>query len=292
MSDLTVRPLHEAVGAEIVGVDPSEPLADGVLAQLQDAFDEYSVLVFRNLDIDEDWQRALVYVLIHEDPAGYDDISTRSTLRVSNRTVESAAPYGRLLFHCDNMWARTPQFALSLYGEQVEQPSAPTQFSSMVKGWETLPNDLKRRAAGLEARHGFEGRYPNRGGDEDVTDSDLGASRSVVRPVAWQHPRTGRTLLYVSQQATIEILGLPAEENEALLADLFAQLYRSDAVMEHEWRERDLVVWDNVAVQHARGPVALEGPERTLRKVFGPMNLDPDEVLMPTYSKVSGRSPT
>ena len=49
------------------------------------------------------------------------------------------------------------------------------------------------------------------------------------------------------------------------------------------------MVWDNVAVQHARALVPLEGPERTLRKVFGPMNLDPDEVIMPTYSKVSGR---
>jgi len=272
-----------------VGIDPSEPLANGILAQLRDAFDEYSVLVFRNLDIDQDWQRAVVYALVHEDPAAYDDISTRNTLRVSNRTEDSAAPYGRLLFHCDNMWARTPQFALSLYGERVAQPSAPTQFSSMVNGWETLPDDLKGRVAGLEARHGFEGKYPNRGGDEDVTDSDFGVSRSVVRPVAWQHPRTGKTLLYVSQQATIEILGLPAEENEALLADLFAHLYRSDAVMEHDWRELDLVVWDNVAVQHARGPVRLEDPERTLRKVFGPMNLDPDEVVMPKYSKVSGR---
>ena len=202
---------------------------------------------------------------------------------------DSAAPYGRLLFHCDNMWARTPQFALSLYGERVEPPGAPTQFASMVNGWATLSDDLKERVAGLEARHGFEGKYPNRGGDDDVTDSDFGASRSVVRPLAWQHPRTGKTLLYVSQQATMEILGLSSEENEALLAELFAHLYRSDAIMEHDWREGDLVVWDNAAVQHARGLVPLQGPERTLRKVFGPMLLDPDEVLMPTYSKVSGR---
>ena len=64
--------------------------------------------------------------------------------------------------------------------------------------------------------------------------------------------RTGKTLLYVSQQATIEILGLPAEENEALLADLFAHLYRSDVVMEHDWHKSDLVVWDNVASVAAR----------------------------------------
>jgi alpha-ketoglutarate-dependent taurine dioxygenase len=289
MSDVRVRPLHESVGAEIEGFDPSEPLTDEVLAPLREAFDDYSVLVFRDLDIDEKGQRALVFGLIHEDPAAYDDLSTRKTLRVSNRTEDSAAPYGRLLFHCDNMWARTPQFALSLYGERVEPPSAPTQFVSMVDGWETLSDDLKGRVAQLEARHGFDGGYPNRGGDDDVTDVDFGASRSVVRPVAWQHPRTGKTLLYASQQATIEVLGLPADENEALLAELFAHLYRPSAVMQHDWREGDLVIWDNVAVQHARGPVDLEGPERTLRKVFGPMHLDPDEVLMPTYSKVADR---
>ena len=181
--DVTVRPLHEAVGAEIEGVDPSELLTDGVLAQLRDIFDEHSVLVFRDLDIDEKGQRALVFALIHEDPAAYDDMSTKKTLRVSNRSEDSAAPYGRLLFHCDNMWARTPQFALSLYGEHVESPSAPTQFASMVAGWESLPHDLKQRVAGLEARHGFEGKYPNRGGDDDVTDSDFGVSRSVVRPL-------------------------------------------------------------------------------------------------------------
>ena len=124
MSELAARPLHEAVGAEIVGIDPSEPLANGILAQFRDAFDQYSVLVFRNLDIDQDWQRAVVYTLVHEDPAAYDDISTRNTLRVSNRTEDSAAPYGRLLFHCDNMWARTPQiysFALRRTGRTTRQ---------------------------------------------------------------------------------------------------------------------------------------------------------------------------
>jgi hypothetical protein len=42
-------------------------------------------------------------------------------------------------------------------------------------------------------------------------------------------------------------------------------------VLDHEWRRGDLVVWDNLAVQHARGNVEIEGPERTLRKVIGPV---------------------
>jgi taurine dioxygenase len=94
-------------------------------------------------------------------------------------------------------------------------------------------------------------------------------------------------LLYVSQQATIEILGLPPEENEALLDELFTHLYDPAFVLEHRWHEGDLVVWDNIAVQHARAAVRLDGPERTLRKVTGPMNIDPDEFFQPLYSKVT-----
>ena len=109
----------------------------------------------------------------------------------------------------------------------------------------------------------------------------------MVRPVILRHPRTGRTLLYVSQQATIEILGLSEDENEALLAELFGYLYEPSAIVEHEWRTGDLVVWDNIATQHGRGKVTLDGPERTLRKVGGPFNLDPDEINMPQFSNAA-----
>ena len=155
----------------------------------------------------------------------------------------------------------------------------------MGDAWDRLPDELRHRLAGLEARHGFDHQYPNRGGDDDVIDTYYDESRSMVRPVILQHPRTGRTLLYVSQQATMEILGLSEDENEALLYELFGYLYDPSVVLEHPWREGDLVIWDNIAAQHGRGNVTLDGPERSLRKVGGPMNLDPDEISMPIFSK-------
>jgi len=288
VGDLIVRPLNPAVGSEVLGFDPKRPLDDDVVAELRAAFDDRGVLVFRDLDIDEDRQRTLVYTLIREEPPAPGAQAEKRPMLVSNKEDKGAAPYGRLLFHCDNMWARSPQPAISLYGVHVEPPGAPTQFVSMVHAWDTLPEELRRRVEGLEARHGFDTKYPNRGGDDDVIDSYFEEPRWSVRPVAFRHPRTGRTMLYVSQQATIEILGLPADENESLLAELFAHLYRPSVVLDHDWREGDLVVWDNVAVQHGRGMVDLAGPVRTLRKVTGPLNLDPDELILPVYSKVEG----
>jgi alpha-ketoglutarate-dependent taurine dioxygenase len=245
--------------------------------------------VFRNLDIEEDMQRSIVYGLIGEEVPVELAAAEKRPRVVSNKMADGAAPYGRLLFHCDTMWARRFERILSLYGAQVEPPSAPTTFVSMGETWDRLPDDLRARLEGLEARHGFEHKYPNRGGDKDVIDAYYDTSRSTVRPVIVRHPRTGRMLLYVSQQATIEILGLSAEENEALLAELFSYLYEPSNILEHQWRTGDLVVWDNIAAQHGRGTVALDGPERTLRKVSGPFNLDPDEVNMPVFQKAAGK---
>jgi taurine dioxygenase len=290
MTDLQVRNLHPAVGAEIEGLVPNTPLDDDTVGQLRALFDDRSVLVFRDLDIDEDFQRYLVYTLIGEEPpppAGSDGAPVRPPFLVSNKEPNGGAPYGRLLYHCDAMWAQSPQPVISLYGVEVDWPSVPTMFVSMGHGWDTLPYDLRGRVDGLEARHGHDHAYPNRGGDDDVIDSYYEDPHSTVTPVAHTHPRTGRILLYVSQQATIEILGLPADENEELLEALFVHLYDDDAVLRHDWKRGDLVVWDNLGAQHARGTVSLEGPARTLRKVVGPLRLTESEMRGPSFSKVA-----
>lgn len=289
MAQLKLRELSPAFGAEVKGFEPDRPLDDETIAQLRAAFDDRSVLVFRDLDIDEDMQRLIVFSLIGEEvPESLGPVGKKPRI-VSNKMEDGAAPYGRLLFHCDNMWARRFEPILSLYGVEVQHPSPPTTFASMGDAWDRLPAGLRSRLDGLEARHGFDHKYPNRGGDDDVIDTYYEASRSMVRPVVFRHPRTGRTLLYVSQQATIEVLGLSAPENEALLEELFAYLYEPSAIVQHEWRKGDLVAWDNIAVQHGRGVVSLDGPERTLRKVGGPFNLDPDEINMPRFQKTASR---
>jgi taurine dioxygenase len=291
MSDLTFRRLHPALGAEVEGFEPKQPLDDDTVAELRRAFDEHGVLLFRDLDIDEDFQRTLVFALVGEEPPAErpEQMHRAGPMLVSNKEEGGAAPYGRLLFHCDTMWAENPQPIISLYGVKVDPPTAPTMFISMAAGYDTMPDDLRNRVADLEARHGqLEGGYPNRGGDDDVIDTYFEDSRSTVTPVLNRHPRTGRSLLYVSQQCTIDIEGLPGDENEALLEELFQHLYADGRVLAHEWREGDLVVWDNLAAQHARGVVDLDGSERTLRKVFGPMRLtERERSSLPVFSKVA-----
>jgi alpha-ketoglutarate-dependent taurine dioxygenase len=294
MAELRVRELHPAIGVEVDGLQPNIPLDDDTCRRLRELFDARSVLVFHDLDIDEAFQKYLVYMLIGERlpeaadaTANVEGEPPRKPFFVSNKQKDGGAPYGRLLFHCDAMWADEPQRIISLYGVEVEQPNVPTMFASMGHAWDTLPDDLRARVMGLEARHGHEHYYPNRGGDDDVIDTYYEDPQSTITPVAHRHPRTGRMLLYVSQQVTLEILALSKDENEELLEALFAHLYDPANVLQHDWRQGDLVVWDNLAVQHARSTVDLEGPARTLRKVVGPFSPSVAATKMPVFSKVA-----
>ncbi|HEY6531240.1 MAG TPA: TauD/TfdA family dioxygenase [Acidimicrobiales bacterium] len=295
MGNLTVRNITPSLGAEIRGLEPQVPLDDDTIGELRELFDTRSVLVFPEMDIDEKFQKYLCYTLIGAElleaaPAneGPDEPEPeRPTFYVSNRTGDGAgAPYGRLLFHCDAQWARSPQPVISLYGVEVEDPNVPTMFVSMGDAWDSLPDDLRTRVEGLNARHGYDNYYPNRGGDDDVIDAYYEESRSTITPIANPHPRTGRTGLYVSEQATLEIKDMEPDDYEQLLTELFEHLYAEENVLRHDWHQNDLVVWDNCAVQHARAKVALDGPARTLRKVTGPLTLEPDEVQLPSFSKL------
>jgi len=277
MAQLKVRELSPEIGVEVSGVDFSKPLDEATSAELRALFDERGVLVFPEAELDLQTQNRLTYMLIGIPDADeadralvQDDGAPRRESYISNRVEGGIAPFGRLLWHSDGMWSEAPFHAISLWGEAVEQPTVPTLFASATRAWDTLPADLRVRVDGKHAIH-VTGQL-DRGGyaDGEVLQATRQQELMVTTPIESPHPRTGRSMLYVSEQSTSEIIELPAEESEALLMELFAHLYDPAHVLEHHWRQGDLVIWDNLSVQHGRPDVSVEGPARTLRKTFAP----------------------
>jgi len=200
---------------------------------------------------------------------------------ISNKRPDAAVPFGRLQFHSDTMWAPQPFEVLSLYAVDVEEPAVPTTFVSAARGWATLSDDLRVRVEGLEVLQ--TAGEVRRGDLTDVVVTTIERPPSTVTRIAHRHPRTGQTILYICEQMTKEVVGLSPHESERLLEDLFAHLYDPAAQWNHHWRNHDLVIWDNVAIQHARPNVRVDGPARTFRKVATPIpQLDLDE--LPTFS--------
>ena len=270
MTEIEIRNAHPAVGAEVLGLDPSRPIDAETRALLRRAFDDRGVLLVRGIDVDLAFQDAFTRMLIGDDRS-CDEAGTlgKKPYYVSNVEEGGGAPFGRLPFHCDFMWSSEAFQALSLYGTQVEPGGATTSFTSATDAWRTLPAALRARVEHLHGRH--VNGLPLRNRSDDVLRAVFEHEESTVFPIARPHPRTGQPILYVSEMNTSGIVELEPEASEALLQELFAHLYAPERVYEHTWREGDLVVFDNLATQHARGDVIADGPARTLRKVFAPV---------------------
>jgi alpha-ketoglutarate-dependent taurine dioxygenase len=274
VSDMQLRDLMPAFGTEITGLDPVVALTDEeIQRRLQGLFDRRGVLVFRDLDIDQTEQANLIRMLIGLGPLADGESATGrdsgDPFYVSNKEANGGAPFGRLLFHSDMMWSEHTFRVLSLYGVEVEQPATPTIFASATFAWDTLPADLRSQVGDHKVVQGHD--EINRADDPDVLVTKFEDLPTRTTALALPHPKTGGTVLYASQQMTISVEDLPEQESEALLDQLFAHLYRDEALYEHDWRVGDLVAWDNIAIQHARPNVTTDGPARTLRKLFAPV---------------------
>jgi alpha-ketoglutarate-dependent taurine dioxygenase len=286
VSTFEVTKLAPALGAEVRGLDPTGRLDDAGQKQLRALFDEHAVLLFRGIDLDRPYQQYLAELVRGEDDLSDEriaaDAAAQGRFYISNKIENAAAPFGMLLYHSDGMWSTSPFEVLSLYGEEVDPPVPPTMFASTTHAWDTLPEQLRAR---VEDRSAVQ--VP---GPESFThrrkSTDVGTlvqpvrdkAYSVTTPIAYRHPRTGRTMLFVSQQMTSHIVGLSSEESEQLLEALFSHMYAPENTWQHEWLQGDLLLWDNLACQHARPDVDTAGSTRTLRKVGWPM---PTAAAMP-----------
>jgi len=291
MSQLKVRELDAPFGADVEGLDPGASLSPADKALLQRTFDERGLLRFHNLDIGAEYQQYLAALVIGREGPGPDGAKydTSDEFFVSNREENAGAPFGRLLYHCDMMWSDNPFQVLTLYGLEVVKPSVPTVFASAANAWATLPTALRARVEGKHATH-VTGQQRRAKDDEEgeLLQPIRENERWVTRPLPFEHPRTGTPLLYASQMMTRNIEELPGDESEALLEELFEHLYSPANSWQQDWEEGDLVMWDNFAIQHARGAVDSDGPPRTLRKVISPRPSRDTE--RPTFSKAAGSS--
>jgi taurine dioxygenase len=252
-------PLSPACGVEIEDLDLAAdltPYAD----ELRSLLHEHQMLCFRAPDLPGEAQLRLLACF---GPLVDESFDGSGWSYVSNVEPGGVLGDGPFLFHSDLEFTSEPLWVLSLYAMELPDTPTSTRFANGVRAAANLDPDLAREIDGRTAIHVFpllEGRGDAR---YRVRDLDDGAPRAE-HPVLLTHPVTGARILYVTAMQTDSVAGMPEDESEELLARLWAELYAPENVYEHEWRLGDLLVWDNRALQHARGAVT---GRRTLRRV-------------------------
>jgi taurine dioxygenase len=252
--EIGVRPLSASIGAEIVGLDLSQPMSDALFAKVLDTWHRNLVVLFRDQQLSEDDQvrfgaRFGPPAVSHtkrfttKNPA----VMLISNIRENGQMI-GALPDGEMHFHSDQCHQERPAMASMLYALEVPGKGGNTLFANGYKAYETLPESIKKRIEGRKALNAY---------DYEAAAMHRGTRLREGIPSCWHpavrtHPATGKKALYVNRLMTIAIEGMPQEESDRLLGMLFDHQEQLQFVYEHVWRPHDLLLWDNRCALHAR----------------------------------------
>ena len=253
MSDIEVRPVSGAVGAEIGGVDLSRDLDDATIDQLKDAFHENLVLFFHDQDISSD--RFLTFagyfgeVIPYPMVKGLDDYpDIVPVLKLPDETVNFGG-----IWHTDTAYLEIPPMASMLIARELPPIGGDTLWSNMYMAYETLSDGMKRMLDGMTAVNSSKkGKAAVTREDRRKTAAinDAGETPEAVHPVVRTHPVTGRKALYVNYGHTTRFSDMTEAESAPILDYLFAHQIRPEFTCRFTWRPGDIAFWDNRASQH------------------------------------------
>jgi len=252
--EIGVRPLSASIGAEIVGLDLSQPMSDALFAKVLDTWHQNLVILFRDQQLREDDQ--VRFGALFGPPAvshtkrfttANPAVMLISNIRENGQMI-GALPDGEMHFHSDQCHQERPAMASMLYALEVPSKGGNTLFANAYKAYETLPESIKTRIEGRKALNAY---------DYQAAATHRGTRLREGIPSCWHpavrtHPATGKKALYVNRLMTIAIEGMPEEESDRLLGTLFDHQEQPQFVYEHVWRPHDLLLWDNRCALHAR----------------------------------------
>jgi taurine dioxygenase len=252
---MELQRLHETLGAEVRGVDLLGEVSPAEIEALRAALAEHQLLLFR-LDRPMAPERQVDFAGSFGPVLRGDGDRNWSVLR-----NDSAAGRVELKFHSDFTYTDDPIQRICLHAIELPPGGTATAFVSGVHAWGTLPADLQDLLAPMTLRHVQDG---------SITAADLPVF-VADHPVRFDHPQVGRPVLLVTEYHARRIHELPEARSREVLDRLFAHLYRPQSIYVHHWRLHDLIIWDNLAIQHAR-PASAEpqdGPRALQRVALG-----------------------
>jgi len=301
-------PLGPGFAAEVRGVTIADVAADDdALQAVRAAFDEHSVLVFRDQEVSDDGQLAFSrrFGPLEITKVGGEGEGTNlvilGTIDGDGRVVAqnhrlALSNKANQLWHTDSTFKAVPALASVLSARIIPGRGGETEYVSTRLAFERLDTALRNRLANSFAWHDF---AHSRG--QIAPDLASVRERATLPPqcwrMAWRNPTNGRTALYVASHA-YAIEGMERAAAEALLSELIDAATAPGLSYLHSWRSGDVVMWDNRATLHRGRPWPAREPRLVVRTTISAQAADgldgvraPPEILAASARPRSALNP-
>lgn len=240
---MEITPLAKGFGARVTEFDALFGGSADEVEVLRAAFDEHHLLLITGCGVLPGERHAEIATWFG--PVGANiGADGKPWTYLDNRDTVGR---NELKFHSDISFMPVPFLGLSLHPTVLPDTPTETSFVSTALAWDALDEDLKNLLTDRQVKHEFL---------DESTVSETFSDLHAWHPARMSHPRTGRPVLFVSENNVREIEGFSREESAPLLARIFATLYAADRRYDHVWQPGDFLIWDNRTLQHARPKVA------------------------------------
>ena len=278
----TLRHLDAPFGAEITGLDLSEPISADAARLLRQAFDTRALVLIRDQDLDPGGiarfarlfgplrRLRLFQPRPGKDPEYYScpeepDVTVVGTAKrdgwpkpMFTNSVEN--------WHVDESYKPDPNRATVLYAITTPGVGDETAFADMQAAYEALDGATKEQVQALRGHYSircldaiFRKSEPDR---PPLRPETFSAHPPVSHPLVRVHPATGRKSLFMSPEVISHFDGMTPEASSALVDALAAHALRPTFQYRHAWRPGDLLLWDNHFTMHRATAFDAERYER------------------------------
>ncbi|MFT5174506.1 MAG: taurine dioxygenase [Gammaproteobacteria bacterium] len=258
-ASLQVRRVGETLGGEVSGVDLSKPITDAERQGIMDALHAHKVIVLRDQHLDKEQMVAVTRrlgpigenILPGEADGGRNEVAVASNAGADGKPNGQHTDFSSLRWHTDRSFMPRPAAATLFYGVTVPSSGGDTLFADTVAAYEALPAAMKARIDEQWALHWVGYSRDARNGGLGAVGADVLQQAPPVRhPLVRPHDVTGEKAIYCGCHAW-KVEGMDEASGRALLDGLVAHASQDQFVYRHQWRNNDLVIWDNRSTLHA-----------------------------------------
>ena len=261
---MDVVPLGPGFAAELHGVTLADVANDDAAYRaVRAAFEQHSVLLFRNQEVTDESQVAFSrrFGPLEITRAATQGAGTHlvilSTIGPDGKAVPADSRVAlrnkaNQLWHADSTFKSVPALASVLSARTIPSHGGETEYVSTRLAFDRLDKALQERVTSLFAWHDYS--Y-SRG---KVAPNIVAAEERAALPpqcwrMVWTNPANGRRALYIASHA-YAIEGMEQSAAQKLIAELTDAATAPGLSYTHTWRQGDVVMWDNRATLHRGRP--------------------------------------
>ncbi len=252
-SGLRIDALTPAIGANITGIDLSQPIEGDTLDAIYQALIDHLVIIFPEQTILPAAHLAFAESFGELDQPHHVYPHVPGFERIVLFENDADRPPDTNAWHTDLTFKQNPPFASILYAREVPVTGGDTLWASMYAAYDALPSGIKELLTGLSAVHdmgSFRNDYVARENGVQALNEAMAKVGSAVHPMVRNHPVTGRGFLFVNQSFTTHVVGMSSHESQRLLRYLLDHINQPEFQFRLRWQANSLVMWDNRVTQH------------------------------------------